>query len=82
MELKFFIKLPSWFKVETPIGSYNPDWAIAKHSDKTLYLVRETKGTKDFEKLRNTEAQKIRCGRRHFDKLSVDFDVVVGADGV
>lgn len=41
-----------------------------------LYLVRETKGTMNFEKLRNSEAEKIRCGRKHFETLKVDFDVV------
>jgi type III restriction enzyme len=44
-----------------------------------LYLVRETKGTKNFEKLRNIEAEKIRCGRKHFETLKVDFDVVTAA---
>jgi len=44
--------------------------------------VRETKGTKDFEKLRNSEAEKIRCGRRHFEELGVNFDVVVSAGEV
>ena len=78
-DIKLFVKLPGWFQIETPIGKYNPDWAILKHDDTVLYLVRETKGTKNFEKLRNSEAEKIRCGRRHFEALSVDFDVVVTA---
>ena len=81
-DIKLFVKLPGWFKVETPIGEYNPDWAILKHDDSVLYLVRETKGTKDFEKLRNAEAEKIRCGRRHFEELGVDFAVVVTAGEV
>ncbi|MDP1992865.1 MAG: DEAD/DEAH box helicase family protein [Syntrophales bacterium] len=81
-DIKLFVKLPGWFKVETPIGEYNPDWAILKHDDTVLYLVRETKGTKDFEKLRNAEAEKIRCGRRHFEELGVNFDVVVTAGEV
>jgi type III restriction enzyme len=78
-DIKLFVKLPDWFKIETPIGTYNPDWAILKHDDTVLYLVRETKGTKDFEKLRNIEADKIRCGRKHFETLKVDFDVVTSA---
>ena len=81
-DIKLFVKLPNWFKVETPIGTYNPDWAILKHDETVLYLVRETKGTKDFEKLRNTEADKIRCGRKHFEKLDVNFDVVVAASEI
>jgi len=78
-DIKLFVKLPSWFKIETPIGAYNPDWAIVKNHDKTLYMVRETKGTKDFEKLRNSEAYKLRCGRKHFETLGVDFKTVVEA---
>jgi hypothetical protein len=65
-----------WFKVETPVGTCNPDWAIVKHHDETIYLVRETKGTKDFLKLRTTEADKVRCGQRHFEALGVPFAVV------
>ncbi len=81
-DIKLFVKLPSWFTIETPIGTYNPDWAIMKHDNTVLYLVRETKGTKDFEKLRNSEAEKIRCGRRHFETIGTDFDVVVNANEV
>ena len=78
-DVKLFVKLPDWFKIETPLGTYNPDWAILKHDDTVLYLVRETKGTKNFEKLRNSESEKIRCGRKHFETLKVDFDVVTAA---
>jgi len=81
-DIKLFLKLPDWFKVETPVGTYNPDWAIVKHEDQTLYLVKETKGTKDFLKLRTTEADKIRCGQRHFETLGVPFAVAVSADEV
>jgi len=81
-DIKLFVKLPSWFKVNTPIGTYNPDWAIVKHGDDTLYLIRETKGIKDFEKLRNIEADKIRCAKRHFQELQVDFKTVVEASEV
>jgi type III restriction enzyme len=81
-DIKLFVKLPAWFKVETPVGEYNPDWAIVKHDTSTIYLVRETKGTKDFLKLRTTEADKIRCGQRHFEALGQDFDVVVTAGEV
>ena len=45
-DIKLFIKLPDWFKVETPIGTYNPDWAIVKQEDSRIYLVRETKATR------------------------------------
>jgi type III restriction enzyme len=81
-DIKLFVKLPGWFCVDTPVGQYNPDWAIVKNGDETVYLVRETKGTRDFLKLRNTEADKVRCGQRHFDALGVPFDVVVTAGEV
>jgi type III restriction enzyme len=65
-EIKLFIKLPPWFKVETPIGTYNPDWAIVKQiseDEQKLYLIRETKGTKDRLKLRGGEGAKIYCAK-------------------
>lgn len=81
-DIKLFVKLPSFFKVETPIGTYNPDWAIVKHDDDTIYLVRETKSTKNYEKLRNSEADKIKCGRKHFEAIGTDFDVVTNSGEV
>ncbi|MBA3353338.1 MAG: DEAD/DEAH box helicase family protein [Blastocatellia bacterium] len=81
-EIKLFVKLPAWFEIDTPIGKYNPDWAILRHDGSVLYLVRETKGTKNFEKLRGIEADKIRCGRKHFNSLDVDFDVVTCASEI
>lgn len=53
-DIKLFVKLPGWFEIDTPIGKYNPDWAILRHDNSVLYLVRETKGTKNFEKLRGS----------------------------
>lgn len=81
-DIKLFVKLPSDFKIDTPLGTYNPDWAIVKHYDQTLYLVRETKSTKDFEKLRNIEADKIRCAKKHFEEIKVDYKTVVSASEV
>ncbi|GIX28754.1 MAG: hypothetical protein KatS3mg123_2635 [Burkholderiales bacterium] len=81
-DIKLFVKLPRWFTVDTPVGLYNPDWAIVKHSDATIYLVSETKGTKDFLKLRTEEADKVRCGKRHFEAIQVPFEVVTSADEV
>ena len=78
-DIKLFIKLPGWFVIDTPVGTYNPDWAILKHDGQALYLVRETKGTRDFLKLRTTEADKVRCGLKHFETLGVPFAVVVTA---
>lgn len=78
-DIKLFIKLPGWFKIETPIGTYNPDWAIVKQDDAKVYLVRETKSTKDQLKLRGSEWAKIQCGKAHFDSLQVDFAHVTSA---
>jgi len=81
-DIKLFVKLPSKFEIDTPVGKYNPDWAVVKHDSQTLYLVRETKSTKDFLKLRSSEADKVRCGQKHFETLGVPFAVVVSADEV
>jgi type III restriction enzyme len=75
--VKFFVKLPAWFKVETPIGSYNPDWAILLRDEPKLYLVTETKGTLDNDRLRDSERNKIFCGKKHFDAIGVTFDIAV-----
>ena len=74
--VRLFVKLPRWFKIDTPIGPYNPDWAFMTHRDETLYFVRETKSTLDSDERRNKENQKILCGKRHFDTIGVDYDVV------
>lgn len=81
-DIRLFVKLPGWFEIDTPVGKYNPDWAILKHNGQALYLVRETKGTKDFLKLRTSEADKVRCGQRHFEAIGVDFEVVTTAEEV
>ncbi len=74
--VKLFLKLPSWFRVETPVGPYNPDWAFVTEQNEKLYFVRETKSTLDSEERRNKENQKIVCGKKHFETLDVDYDVV------
>ena len=60
--VRLFVKLPRWFKIDTPIGSYNPDWAFMTENHKKLYFVRETKGSTDSDLLRKAENQKIKCG--------------------
>lgn len=80
-QIKFYFKLPSWFKIRTPIGSYNPDWAIVFNDEKKIYFVAETKetgnGQVDFSKLRLSEQQKIKCGRVHFEQFDdVEYKVV------
>ena len=74
--VKLFVKLPRWFTIDTPIGPYNPDWAFVTEREQRLYFVRETKSTLDSEERRTKENQKITCGKRHFEALEVDFDVV------
>ena len=81
-DIKLFVKLPRWFEIDTPVGKYNPDWAIVKNGEERVYLVRETKGTRDYLKLRTSEADKVRCGQKHFESIGVPFAVAVTADEV
>ncbi len=71
--VKMYAKLPGWFQVPTPLGSYNPDWAVLIDSDKgeRLYFVVETKGSLFASDLRSVESAKIECGKAHFDALDV-----------
>ena len=80
--VKVFIKLPPWFRIDTPIGPYNPDWAFVTEREEKLYFVRETKSTLDSEERRSRENQKIACGRKHFGALGVDYDVVTSLSEV
>ena len=70
-DVKMFFKIPPRFKIETPIGSYNPDWAVflEKDGEQKLYFVLETKGTTSLLDLRNSEKLKIHCGKQHFAAL-------------
>ncbi len=74
--VKLYAKLPAWFQISTPLGSYNPDWALLVEQDgeKKLYFVLETKENIQEEALRPTETAKIRCGRKHFASLGSDVD--------
>lgn len=71
--IKVYAKLPGWFKVPTPLGSYNPDWAVlvTTPDGDRLYFVVETKSSLFGSDLRNAEAAKIECGRAHFRALAV-----------
>ena len=71
--VKIYAKLPGWFKVPTPLGSYNPDWAVLVQdgNQERLYFVVETKGTLFVDALRSNEAAKIQCGEAHFNALKV-----------
>ncbi|WP_202985490.1 MULTISPECIES: hypothetical protein [unclassified Brucella] len=72
--MKVYAKLPSWFKVPTPLGTYNPDWAVLVQveGEECLYFVVETKGSLFTDDLRDNEAAKIACGEAHFKALAVD----------
>ena len=79
-QVKFYFKLPCWFKIPTPIGNYNPDWAVVFEDDNRIYFVAETKDTGtptvDMSKLRADEQAKIKCGAAHF-RLFPDLDYQV-----
>ena len=68
-DIEFYFKLPFWFKIKTPIGDYNPDWALIFRNDKRIYFVAETKSSVDFSKLRPEETMKIKCGEAHFKEF-------------
>ena len=74
-DVKFYIKLPSWFKIDTPVGTYNPDWAVALDGDKRIYFVAETKGSDDINDnhLSTNERSKITAAQAHFATLGVRY---------
>jgi len=71
--VKVYAKLPGWFKVPTPLGTYNPDWAVLVEKDgaERLYFVVETKSSLFTDDLRDRESAKIECGKAHFQALDV-----------
>ena len=71
--INLYAKLPGWFKVPTPLGTYNPDWAVLVEEDGTqhLYFVVETKSSLFTDDLRDKESAKIECGKAHFTALGV-----------
>ena len=74
-DVKFYIKLPGWFKIDTPIGKYNPDWAVAFDGDRRIYFVAETKGSDDIHDnhLSSNERSKITAARQHFTEIDVPY---------
>ncbi len=71
--IKVYAKLPGWFTVPTPLGAYNPDWAVVAQTEAgdRLYLVVETKSSLFADDLRDSEGAKIACGKAHFRALHV-----------
>ena len=80
-DVAVYVKLPSGFYISTPVGKYNPDWAIAFYEGdiKHIYFVAETKGSMNSMQLRQVEESKIHCTKEHFKAISSDsvvYDVV------
>ncbi len=77
--IKVYAKLPGWFKIDTPLGSYNPDWAVLFEHDgqEKLYFIVESKGTVFKDMLRDVEQAKIHCGREHFKALEEKTNYIV-----
>ena len=78
-----YVKLPDGFYISTPVGRYNPDWAIAFYEGavKHIYFVAETKGSMRSMQLRDIEKAKIHCAREHFKAISsgdVVYDIIDG----
>lgn len=83
-KIPFYFKLPKWFKISTPLGNYNPDWAVVAETGKQAFFVAETKGTAkgiqagvDKDQLRYSERLKIECAEKYFVQLSeIDYQDV------
>jgi type III restriction enzyme len=75
-DVKVYAKLPRWFKIDTPLGTYNPDWAVLveREGAERLYFVVETKGSLLTGDLRATEQAKINCGKAHFAALGSEVN--------
>ena len=87
--VKVYAKLPGWFTIPTPLGSYNPDWAVLINSDQgeKLYFVVETKGTSFLGDLYLAESAKIKCGEAHFNALRIGesparYEVATDVEGL
>lgn len=84
-KVKLVAKLPTWFKINTPLGKYNPDWAllIDKDGAENIYFIAETKAANFMTNGRETEKIKTECGKLHFiDALGVDYKVVSNARNI
>ena len=81
-DVKMFFKIPDRFKVETPIGTYNPDWAVyfVKNGEEKLYFILETKGSTSSMDLRTREQLKIHCGKKHFEALDNGLEMQVATN--
>ncbi|MEW6653428.1 MAG: DEAD/DEAH box helicase, partial [Bacteroidota bacterium] len=81
--IEFYIKLPDWFVIKTPIGTYNPDWALILKNEEKIYFVAETKYFLDPQKLYSSENYKIKCGKKHFDEFQgVTYKTITKVSGL
>ena len=81
--VKLYVKLPQWFKIKTPIGNYNPDWAVMfedENNEEKMYFVVETKGNTDYAGLRPDEQARIDCGKKHFKAINTNVNLKVAKD--
>lgn len=81
-DVKMFFKLPDRFKIDTPIGTYNPDWAVYldRNGEEKLYFVLETKGSTSMMDLRTKEQLKIHCGKEHFKSVGENVELKVATN--
>ena len=75
--ISVYAKLPSWFKIDTPLGTYNPDWVISwkQEDEESIYFVVESKGSTSKENLRPIEHSKYKCGKSHFSELGSKLEL-------
>ena len=86
-EIFIYAKLPHKFKIPTPVGNYNPDWAIVFDTEKIkyIYFIAETKGSMDSLQLKGSEELKIEYAKKHFASLNdkdIRYDVVDSYDNL
>lgn len=81
-DVKMFFKIPDNFKIDTPIGNYNPDWAVFlnKNGEEKLYFVIETKGSLNPYERKGKENLKIHCGKQHFKALDNGIELKEAVD--
>ena len=81
-DVKMFFKIPDNFKIDTPIGNYNPDWAVFlnKNGEEKLYFVIETKGSLNPYERKGNENLKIHCGKQHFKALDNGIELKEAVD--
>ena len=78
-KVRLFVKLPAWYEIDTPIGKYRPDWALAiekrslgSSEESNYYFVVETKGGRDLANMHPDEAKKIACAVQHFKAIGLE----------